>query len=512
MPNTLIFFTLLTFLSQIRFTTAAASTGSCCSLNRTQLSALKSPNCTSNSFRQEVSKCSPCPEGTCRVGSRCICPSYFLAFTSQQSNCDDSFGSSWPGSIDAEDRDWRSCAPDFTPPPNSSTSCCALSESSLNTLRGTSPNCPSRSYQVKLSKKCQSCPSGTCRFDLSCFCPDYFQASTYHQQRCAPTFKSSWPASSEQQEDRDWRSCAPKFSPPPPTNVSCCAMTKEQLNALRGTSGECPSVRNFVLALGEKCQNCPSGTCRVESDCLCPAHFLESTVRQADCVPSFVSAWPASIEKEDRDHRSCLPDFKPPASSIKSCCALSKGELGDLRGRSDKCPGSSFQLLSQKCQLCPPGRCRVDMVCRCPDHFLASIGSQASCEKSFGEAWPLSVPKVDKEWQVCNGTATPTAPVPTTTSTSPSKTTAATTKTASGTGSGSNSNPSPEQENSSAVPNNPSGSEGSKGGSPDGNLTVLEIVGIVAGVVSTVIAAGSVVVGVLKWRSKRQPTTAPLLS
>lgn len=81
---------------------------SCCKMTRVELTALRglSNSCPSSSTIASLSgKCGKCPQGTCRVSDKCLCPEYFLESGFYQSECEEGFGVSWPVSIRKKDSD-----------------------------------------------------------------------------------------------------------------------------------------------------------------------------------------------------------------------------------------------------------------------------------------------------------------------------------------------------------------------------------------------------------------------
>lgn len=263
-------------------------------------------------------KCSECPSGTCRLVKPgiygmfyCICPDVFIASPSSQKCCNRSFGAPWPLSVGKEDRNWRSCKADFSPPPASSKSCCSLTEEDLTQLLGTSGSCPGLD-KIILASKCDECPPGTCRVGYECYCPDSF-LEVHAQSECRASFDTDWPESVGK-EDVDWRSCAEDAVAPPTSTESCCALSKEELDDLRGTSGECPGPFASLVLL-EKCQACVAGTCRVGNVCSCPDYFLKTDSLQKKCIEAFGSSWPESVGKEDRELGSCSGTIAPPTTT-----------------------------------------------------------------------------------------------------------------------------------------------------------------------------------------------------
>lgn len=195
------------------------------------------------------------------------------------------------------------------------------------------------------------------------------------------------------------------------SDLNCCAMNETQLNDLRADGGALCPDSSIVLVLSKKCTLCPTGTCRVNSYCYCPEEFLEETRIQADCRDSFDDDWPGSIGDEDRDLRSCSPDYTPNPPSTKSCCEMDKTELNILRG-GELCPDFNIVLiLSKECNLCPAGTCRVNSYCYCPENFLQTTLIQTDCSDSFGHGWPDSVQEEDLDWQCPDE---PTEPPPAT--------------------------------------------------------------------------------------------------
>lgn len=101
--------------------------------------------------------------------------------------------------------------------------------------------------------------------------------------------------------------------------ASCCGMTRKELETLRGRSDKCPRVppsRWSPVGKVRKCSACAEGTCRVGLACYCPRNFVDSYDEREDilnqellpyklCESGFGEAWPASIDSEDKDWRSC---------------------------------------------------------------------------------------------------------------------------------------------------------------------------------------------------------------
>lgn len=156
------------------------------------------------------------------------------------------------------------------------------------------------------------------------------------------------------------------------TWISCCSMTREELKAMVGTHAECPSSWRIGDRLTQKCTHCPTGTCRVIDDCICPNHFLEQYEKYKDTAdpPSFAppwecaehyggKTWPESIEADDRAWRGCGEIVTVTDFGTKACCALTEEELIAASGTSKYCPSSSsfssIKNLDGKCETCPEG-------------------------------------------------------------------------------------------------------------------------------------------------------------
>lgn len=372
---------------------AAHYPGQSSSLRRRNKACVSSPSST---VLRLVDKCQKCPKGTCRLGYSCICPGYFLDSTFKQDDCVDSFKAFWPASLGKPDVDWRICR--ATPPPTikpSGKSCCAMTDKQLTSLRGWSRQCPSSSTILRLVDKCQKCPIGTCRVGYNCYCPDDFLGSSLEQGNCEDSFGVAWPVSIRR-VDLDFRFCVGKAPKVGSSLNSCCRQSRVQLTRLRGVNSQCPSTNN-VLRISSKCQKCPPGTCRVGYDCLCPDDFLDSSFHQGECEDSFGTSWPVTIGRKDLDWRSCSKKAPKGKKSKKSCCKMTRKELTALRGLSKSCPSSgSIVSLNGKCGTCPPGTCRVDQHCLCPEYFLGSSFYQGQCEDAFGVSWPVSIRKRDR--------------------------------------------------------------------------------------------------------------------
>lgn len=204
------------------------------------------------------------------------------------------------------------------------------------------------------------------------------------------------------------------------TSQSCCALTAEELGAIKRTHMDCPKRFNFLpIATVTKCQTCPSGTCRVNGECFCPGNFVQSFEEKdsggaySDCISSFGEAWPESVGKEDVMWRSCEDDVKVTDFGTKSCCALTEEELLAAVSTSDLCP-QRYNFLNptsdilEKCGTCPPGTCRVEKECHCPYNFLRAYELRESsrawseCATAFGENWPDSIGKEDIDLRLCD--------------------------------------------------------------------------------------------------------------
>ena len=106
-----------------------------------------------------------------------------------------------------------------------------------------------------------------------------------------------------------------------------------------------------------------------------------------------------------------------------NCCTMMESELTNLIGIADNCPAARRTTLSDKCQECPAGQCKVPddyggAWCYCPQVFLDSVGTTgtlgfaASCERSFGIPWPDSIGRESTFERSCTDDATslPAAP------------------------------------------------------------------------------------------------------
>ncbi|KAI0557373.1 hypothetical protein FGB62_312g014 [Gracilaria domingensis] len=258
--------------------------------------------------------------------------------------------------------------------------------------------------------------------------------------------------------------------------------------------------------------DCAPNTCRVNFRCYCPGRFLSSESIQRDCADSFLKVWPQSISEEDRHWRSCDNNFEPPTGSIRSCCEMTDDELEALVGTSDNCPSTSFVSLSAKCLPCPPGTCRVNFRCLCPSEFWDSSSRQRDCADSFGEPWPNSIGMEDTDWRSCNSSSDQSASAEGSTADGGTSTdegisgagesddnqgsTGSGTTSVASTSAGANSGGSNPE-----TTINIDGSSNVNAGEPgESSLTTLEIVGIVAGVVSAIVT----VVGGLAALRKRK--------
>eukprot|EP00178_Gracilaria_changii_P017727 TRINITY_DN5053_c0_g3_i1.p1 TRINITY_DN5053_c0_g3~~TRINITY_DN5053_c0_g3_i1.p1 ORF type:complete len:336 (-),score=26.53 TRINITY_DN5053_c0_g3_i1:513-1520(-) len=287
---------------------------------------------------------------------------------------------------------------------------------------------------------------------------------------------------------------------------NCCELTEKQLQDMRGRSDSCPSSFT-VQYLSNKCSDCDAHTCRVNFRCYCPAAFLSSSFSQETCEESFLHVWPQSIGKGDRDWRSCAPNFEPPKPSTASCCQMTEKQLGTMVGTSDDCPSSmTVTFLSDKCRPCPPGTCRINLRCYCPLNFLHSTFHQAQCSDSFGEPWPNSIGMEDKDWRGCDNRTESTGAGGTSAAESASQggqgssadgtsstSTESPSSSATATSSGSKSENTINVENSNSQPSNDEEAN---------SLSTLEVVGIVAGVVSAIV---TVIGGLAALRKRKHP-------
>lgn len=147
---------------------------------------------------------------------------------------------------------------------------------------------------------------------------------------------------------------------------SCCSMTAEELNSMRGNSDDCPQSRNhYSVKSVNKCDPCPTGTCRVSGRCYCAGNFVKSYEGAESggpwslCEYSFGKSWPESVGSEDVTWRSCQDGVEAPDFKLKTCCQLTQEELLAASGTSNLCPTSRnhYDVKSiSKCETCPPGK------------------------------------------------------------------------------------------------------------------------------------------------------------
>lgn len=150
-----------------------------------------------------------------------------------------------------------------------------------------------------------------------------------------------------------------------------------------------------------KCMTCPKGTCRYRSGCVCPNDFLENDVLKNSCLYDFRKEWPASVGMDDPDQKECTQPSNEPEPSDISCCSLTEYQLWELRGWG-KCPNYFLVInLDGKCERCPPGTCRLNDYCRCPDAFLHFRSLQKKCRDSFSVSWPESIGREDVNQRSC---------------------------------------------------------------------------------------------------------------
>ena len=161
---------------------------------------------------------------------------------------------------------------------------------------------------------------------------------------------------------------------------SCCSLNETELDDMIGLADADLSFDD--TSLSNKCDDCPMGTCRVTATptlCYTPEDFLSNNViKQNYCTDSFGVGYPTSLGVEDKDIRSCvgttqggLPPSFDDLAYTPSCCTLSEEDLDNMRGTADGCPptrgGLRTDILSNKCEKCPPGMCRAGgRYCYCP--------------------------------------------------------------------------------------------------------------------------------------------------
>lgn len=157
--------------------------------------------------------------------------------------------------------------------------------------------------------------------------------------------------------------------------ISCCSMTREQLENIIGRNDACPKTL-LGLRVGDvlekKCSSCPVGTCRIGNSCYCPKGFLEIYEREREnpkiselslpgkcAVTHAGKMWPESVEMGDHAWRGCGEDVTLTDFGTKSCCALTEEELLAASGTSKFCPNrlSTLSRLDEKCETCPAGTC-----------------------------------------------------------------------------------------------------------------------------------------------------------
>lgn len=395
----------------------------------------------------------------------------------------------------------------------------------------------------------------------ACYCPGRFIVTSSWHGNCHDSFGEIWP-DSVGKEDVEMRSCNTSKAVPADSGKSCCAMTEDEISALRGTSENCPSIFSSVLTLSDKCQLCPGGTCRLGRKCYCPGRFLYTTSLHVDCQGSFGESWPNSFRKEDVDYRSCAENASLITSSSASCCGISRPELKAMRGLSHLCPYETYVNIFglRKCDRCPAGTCRINVSCYCPGTFLSSNTIQGDCIDSFGSSWPLSLHEEDMNWKSCKDLSKPiiiggnssSTNAPSTTKAETATTTGTTTTSISATSSGSTMSGATRTASSSTdkmitntvtergvttdalttktkttvdrttVPKGTTASSGESNvtntGGPEGNLTetegdrneedeglsTLEVVGIVVGVITSVVGLVIGTIGFVREYRKGQ--------
>lgn len=322
---------------------------SCCSVDRSTLLNIRglTDSCPSITFAKLVrSNCEACPVGTCRVSRSistahwCYCPGYFLTAAALKTACLYNFGFPYPLSIGRKETfsSYANCgnlnvpvvsfpaswsatptptvqspstsatpsatvSPGNTPAAPSAVNCCSLDQSTLESMEGTTSECPSAAdYLSSLAEKSQKCLPGLCRIGTKCFCPDTFLPSPTVQANCKEWFEKSWPESIEV-EDIYYRSCLDN----PPTistsAISCCALDRSSLLNMRGLTNICPSI-SHVERVTVNCSACPQGTCRVSDtlwhSCYCPGYFLSTTGQQWKCRETFGAVYPDSIGRKEK--------------------------------------------------------------------------------------------------------------------------------------------------------------------------------------------------------------------
>lgn len=297
---------------------------------------------------------------------------------------------------------------------------------------------------------------------------------------------------------------------------SCCVLTQKELDDILGINENCPDFY-YSMDLAEKCLTCPKGTCRLGNKCICPDRFLDSSASQSGCESTFQKKWPASAGLDDPDHKICTqPEDEPDPSNI-SCCSLTEDQLWELRGW-ENCPDYYFVLnLDDKCSKCPPGTCRVNKQCICPDGFLQSSTTIESCRDSFSVSWPESIGREDVSQRSCknkaqNESTTTTDSDDTNENDSSSSSTsgddseslnAPTSGESNGKTSGSNTNVNVGLNSNQEVSTEKSGNDGNQ--SSGAGLSGLEIAGIVTGIAASVVT----VIGGFTLHRKKKNKTAP---
>lgn len=187
--------------------------------------------------------------------------------------------------------------------------------------------------------------------------------------------------------------------------------------------------------------------------------------------------------------------------------------MQDCRGVNPDCPKGStiskLKTLDETCDECPAGTCRTGPSCLCPTIFLSTKFYHSQCRERFKFQWPQSVGQKEIDRRHCNGKVNTVGDAvkgsgSSSGSTSkPSSSSGAASTSASGTGSSSGSSsgastgldsaPSPKSEQSDQNVGEENESKGDK-------LSVLEIVGILVGILSALVTIGSV--GCC-WKRKR---------
>lgn len=170
---------------------------------------------------------------------------------------------------------------------------------------------------------------------------------------------------------------------------------------------------------------------------------------------------------------------------------MSESLLDDMIGTSDRCPDTARVRLSDACGICPAGMCRFESGCYCPSHFKEST-IKDRCERVFGIAWPESVGKTDPDIASCRAGSD-------------------------GVQSEQEQDQQPEDASNGSKPSEPSAAinTGSNAGentttaASEPRLTTLEVVGVIAGVVSAVVAVAALAIGLSRRRKSRRHEQEP---